>query len=651
MYGPHNIPTLICAVICTCITVYSCKETKLEQALSMAGENRPELEKVLEHYSARTEDSLKLRAAEFLIENMPGHYSFPEDEINAYYDAVDHLLDVEYPLEAHRDSIERIAAMFPDIYSHLTEDIKIIKADYLIHNIDMAFDDWYGNRMLRHITFSQFCEYLLPYKVVDLQPLDCWRDSLRGRYSGEYHDNPWPVQMKYSVAHAANVINTAIRQKVHERPIVSETYPFLSASNIDRLPFGICDDYSFLAVAIMRSEGIPCFKEDMIWLQRATGHSWHSFINNDGNTMLFKYGLSSNSEQTFFYDTPIPKVRRHVYSRNDKAWDYHTGCTHKVFLPDLFCKDVTSEYVATSDIPVKIRDRKAQKGKWAYIAVRHYNSWEIIDFAEIRKGQAVFEDMGRSVVYLVYVHDGAGIRPLDDPFILQSDGTVEYLHPDAVQKVTVSRKYPMDAHTFIVEQRTRGARIEASDSPDFSDAVLIYELGCNDHHKFIRTNTEKEYRYWRYFSPPNSYCDIAELEFYAPGADSPIDGYAITGTLQPHPALPANTPDKAFDGNWLTNFSCALAQGAWIGVDLGKPGKIEKVRCIPRSDDNSIHTGDEYELFYCDCGEWISAGKRIGRTDTLEFSVPSGSLLLLKDHTKGEEERIFTYENGEQIWW
>ena len=32
-------------------------------------------------------------------------------------------------------------------------------------------------------------------------------------------------------------------------------------------------------------------------------------------------------------------------------------------------------------------------------------------------------------------------------------------------------------------------------------------------------------------------------------------------------------------------------------------------------------------------------------------NVPTNALLLLRNHTKGKEERIFTYENGEQVWW
>lgn len=44
----------------------------IEKVLALAGDNRQQLEWVLDHYSRNEGDSLKLRAAEFLIRNMPG---------------------------------------------------------------------------------------------------------------------------------------------------------------------------------------------------------------------------------------------------------------------------------------------------------------------------------------------------------------------------------------------------------------------------------------------------------------------------------------------------------------------------------------------------------------------------------------------------
>jgi hypothetical protein len=64
---------LFCIIIFFSVIFPSCKENNLEKALRLSGKNRPELERVLIHYK---NDVLKLKAAQFLIENMPGHYSY-----------------------------------------------------------------------------------------------------------------------------------------------------------------------------------------------------------------------------------------------------------------------------------------------------------------------------------------------------------------------------------------------------------------------------------------------------------------------------------------------------------------------------------------------------------------------------------------------
>jgi hypothetical protein len=57
-------------------------------------------------------------------------------------------------------------------------------------------------------------------------------------------------------------------------------------------------------------------------------------------------------------------------------------------------------------------------------------------------------------------------------------------------------------------------------------------------------------------------------------------------------------------------------------------------------------------LLYWQEGDWESAGKQIATTHYLNYNhVPAGTLYLLRNHTKGREERIFTYENGKQMWW
>ncbi|MBQ5573305.1 MAG: hypothetical protein IIU69_03375, partial [Bacteroidaceae bacterium] len=120
------------------LTVTSCtySNNALEQALQSAGNNRPELEKVLEHYSLEPE---KLKAAHFLIENMPAHYSYKDSmSIQHYYDrALEILSQEQLSPEQQRDSLLHISkTQYADINKSSIPDNQIIGSDYLIHSID-----------------------------------------------------------------------------------------------------------------------------------------------------------------------------------------------------------------------------------------------------------------------------------------------------------------------------------------------------------------------------------------------------------------------------------------------------------------------------------------------------------------------------------
>ena len=73
----------LCGLFAISILIVSCSQTALENSLKISGNNREQLEKVLRHYSS-PRDSLKFRAVCFLIENMPGHYSFDGEMLDTY---------------------------------------------------------------------------------------------------------------------------------------------------------------------------------------------------------------------------------------------------------------------------------------------------------------------------------------------------------------------------------------------------------------------------------------------------------------------------------------------------------------------------------------------------------------------------------------
>jgi len=174
---------LLFACLTFCI---SCRREAddLEKALRLAKKNRPELEKVLEHYSITPTDNLKLKAAVFLIGNMDGFFFYTSSELDIYYAALDSIFSLneryEYITEEQQNLLNRLKKPNPSNFKTI-RDIQYISAKFLIDNIDRAFEDW----KLPHakaLDFNEFCEYLLPYKSGWVERPDFWRSTYKDTF-------------------------------------------------------------------------------------------------------------------------------------------------------------------------------------------------------------------------------------------------------------------------------------------------------------------------------------------------------------------------------------------------------------------------------------------------------------------------------------
>ena len=90
----------------------------------------------------------------------------------------------------------------------------------------------------------------------------------------------------------------------------------------------------------------------------------------------------------------------------------------------------------------------------------------------------------------------------------------------------------------------------------------------------------------------------------------------------------------------------------FVGVEISESPSITRVRVFPRNDDNHVNPGELYELLYADKEGWVSCGIKEAEDDTITFDeVPSNALYWIRNHTKGDEERVFTYDSeGIQVW-
>lgn len=176
----------------------SCQQNaRLEQALELAGTNRPELEKVLTHYR---DSGLKYDAALFLIENMPGCHgadSAALARLHPVYDAYDAINRASHYQADGKwgapgvwgERIDSLEKKHVHLFDRLPAvmDLQHVKADYLIREIDRSFLAWQGNVYASGGSFEDFCDYVLPYRQQNGLVMDAVRDTFYQRHARDYY--------------------------------------------------------------------------------------------------------------------------------------------------------------------------------------------------------------------------------------------------------------------------------------------------------------------------------------------------------------------------------------------------------------------------------------------------------------------------------
>ena len=192
-----------------------------------------------------------------------------------------------------------------------------------------------------------------------------------------------------------------------------------------------------------------------------------------------------------------------------------------------------------------------------------------------------------------------------------------------------------------------GGYFELANTSDFTDADRVYFIDSVpvSHIQTIRLPETKRYRYLRY-RKRRGVLSLGEM-----GALDD-EGETVSGKMIADKVLAGDAELKNIcDGDVLSYYHLEGIDNLWVGLDFGKAVAISRLFFCPRTDDNDIAPGDEYELFYWDKG-WVSLGKQTATEYRLVYAdVPQNALLWLRDVSKGREERPFTYERGKQIWW
>lgn len=627
----------------------SCSKT--EQGIGFSGPNSEELQKVLDNY----EDSMPLKqhSAEFIINNMLSHYYYHSLAIDDYTDFILNTKKLESSTMHERWDSLKATNQPIKIY-----DIQKISCDFIRDDIEQATKVWLHSPWHKDISEEIFLNYVLPYRVKD-EPPSCigWRDSLYNRYHHLIKD-------VNDVRVAFGIIHKYLLKEFKINDIGGYRYLFsvMDASKIEK---GRCINQSAYIVAVMRALGIPA-SLDLIsnWANYSTnGHFWAALVLNDGtytvergDSIARKYNkidasifkIKDTLESNFPYDAKfkkrVSKVWRYSYMYNNEIESYDDSNSDKITYDKFrypFLIDVTYEYGFNKNIIINNFSHRGYLYLCTFITGK---DWAPATYSYSSIGHFLFINMPDSVIYLPGYFDSNKIfKAFSAPFVLTNNGR-KYFEADTthLQTMTINRKYPFSLTSFKSWPQAIGACFEASNDISFEKADTLYLFTHTPHFRNeISIQNKKRFRYLRYRSQAHRHAYISEIEIYS-------NGKLLKGKVW---GKGGRNPEVCFDGDTYS-FLDEVRSGSWVGIDFGKEMEINKLVLFLKNDGDNVVAGKRYELYCFVYGEWKRYGNILSNGYKLTFTnMPSKGVYRLHCIDGGNEEQIFSYENGQQKWW
>lgn len=634
-------------------------EEDIQEVLDKASlKQKSELSTFIKHFA---DNKRRQDVAKFIVANLMNKYSVAE--INSifyqeYIDSVEANKVTAANLKGHgyKDSVSILLDKCRPVRSR---DLDNVSADSMENQLEAAFRIWEQSPWNSLYSENIFEKYIAPYRIAD-EPLEYyWYTDANMRYKSrleEYKDSSIVAACAYIYQNIDYWTNNLFWGE-----------PLQSYSTNVHYKRGTCTDHAVYTAMIMRALGIPTAIDFVpFWGDNNNGHSFNALLLPDGTCRGYNNREDLSTELTLA--GKVPKVYRKEFEiqRNTALYKYRDT----EYLPPLFAehdmKDVTRYYeIPMTDVVFSPYLYQPQS-HIVYLSVFSPSAWQPIAWTEYKGGKVKFKDVG--IGYTSYVSpsakgEGYGegglflpvcyrneeMQPLTFPFILQKGGTVHFLQPDAKKKETVvlRRKFPRKKRIIDFAEKMKGGYFELSNQSDFADSDIAFFVDTIPK-SYIRTillSRGKKYRFMRYYKQRGG-ISIGEMG----GMDK--NGRVIQGKVVADIALQGDSELKNIqDGNVLSCYDIDGLNDLWVGIDFGRSVAIDKLFFCPRTDDNDVSPGDEYELLYWD-KDWLSLGTQVATDYSIVFKdVPRNALLWLRNLTKGREERPFTYENGKQIWW
>ena len=460
--------------IWSCVTREQEIQDPLERNLVLAGDNRPELEKVLTHYRKDPADSLKWRAAVFLISNIENKVHYDGEWLRKYDSLFSEKasgLDEEQTKRL-RDSIKGILGGPGKEGIREIRDLQVLQSSFLINNIDEAFSSWQNAPWTSQVSFEVFCNYILPYKEYNEYP-EAWRGKLYERYKYILSDPNVPTTME-------DIVCTQVEEQKTWMQYSDEAlgdYPgALSLGQIFKIRKGGCIEFSNLGAMAARAFGMP------VAIDFVFGHNWDALILSSRQFVTFEGAESRPGDHNNLReaDSKFTKVYRRHAARVPGSFAARAGKAGTREIPPILDNprfiDVTASYTPSTDLVIRV---KGKDGSPVYLCPFIKHDFEARSGEFIENNQVLFRQTAMREVYIPMFYKKGRYEPAAPPVMVPVHGEVKELIAGSGGHGTMvlNRRYPFKRWMErILEAPMNSARFEAAQDSTFQHPVLLHEI-------------------------------------------------------------------------------------------------------------------------------------------------------------------------------
>ncbi len=408
---------------------------EVKNILELSGDNRAELEKVIQHFKDDG-DVFKELSAYFLIGNMKDHgyavYKLVDSVGNDVdfnvldYEDYEALLDGWDEIEDNRGAIHfEIDTMIKDYHA--------ISAEYLISNINQAVDAWSNNPWAKHLSFDQFCEYVLPYRSSN-EPIEDWRSYFIKELEwvkDSLQDPSDPIE-------AACLVNDYIKSWFRFDPRYYEHPTDQGLAEILDVKMGRCEDMTNLAIYAMRALAIPVMSDfTPYWANTGNNHAWNAILSNNDSIIIFMGGEANPGEYQLGHK--LAKVYRKTFAIQEKSLAEKLNEWEKAppYLNRNSIYDVTNEYGKIEYLKIELTQGLPDSTNFSYICVFNSGKWKAIDYTRPYGTKAHYNKLGLGIAYLPAFYYDKEIIPAADAFILTDEGKIVHKTPDGNKRISM----------------------------------------------------------------------------------------------------------------------------------------------------------------------------------------------------------------------